>query len=215
MFTGLVETSGTLRRIEPRGPGTTLTIAAPVTMVAELTLGESVAVDGACLTVTSSSSDAFTVDASSETMQRTTLGGRSPGDAVHLERALRLGDRLGGHIVSGHVDGTGKVTETRPLGQSLQLTFEAPDSVARYLVAKGSICIDGISLTVNETAGRSFNVVLIPHTQDIVHLHRKRAGDRVNLEADLVGKYVERLMSPRDDRSPIDLDALARAGFKT
>ncbi len=213
MFTGLVETSGTVRRVEARGPGTTLTIGAPAQLVGELTLGESVAVDGACLTVTSTSGDAFTLDASAETMARTTLGDRRPGDAVHLERAMCLGDRLGGHLVSGHIDGTGTVISTRPLGQALELTFEAPEAVARYLVAKGSIAVDGISLTVNETSGRTFNVVLIPHTQSIVHLHLKRAGDRVNLEADLVGKYVERLMKPLDDRSPIDLETLARAGF--
>ncbi len=216
MFTGLIETSGTLRRVAPRGQGVTLTIAAEREMVAELTLGESVAVDGACLTVTSAGGDNFTVDASVETMSKTTLGDRRSGDALHLERALKLGDRLGGHLVSGHIDGTGSVVKTRPLGEAVEFTFEAPENVARYLVDKGSICVDGISLTVNETDGAQFSVVLIPHTQSIVHLHLKRAGDRVNLEADLVGKYIERLMPPRgDDRSPIDLETLARAGFVT
>lgn len=214
MFTGLVETSGTLRRVEPRGQGVTLTIAAARELVGELTDGESVAVDGACLTVTSASGDCFTVDASAETMARTTLGARRSGDPLHLERALRMGDRLGGHLVSGHIDGTGTVVETRPVGEAVEFTFEAPPNVARYLVDKGSVCVDGISLTVNEVDGARFSVVLIPHTQSIVHLHRKRAGERVNLEADLVGKYIERLMPPRgDDRSPLDLETLARAGF--
>jgi len=213
VFTGLIETSGTLRNVRPRGPGVTLTIEAPREMVTELVLGESVAVDGACLTVTTAEDTAFTVDASAETMERTTLGERRAGDALHLERAMKLGDRVGGHLVSGHIDGTGRVTRTESLGEALCVTFEAPRDVARYLVAKGSICIDGISLTVNNVDGLTFDVVLIPHTQSIVHLHRKRAGDRVNLEADLIGKYVERLMSPGLDRAPIDLETLARAGF--
>lgn len=212
MFTGLVETAGTLRRIEKRGPGVRLSIAAPASMVAELTLGESVAVDGACLTVVRHADDAFEVDASAETMQRTTLGERRVGDALHLERALRVGDRLGGHIVSGHVDATGRVREQQALGEALEVWFDAPDPVHRYLVPKGSVAVDGVSLTVNVVDEQGFSVVLVPHTQSIVHLHRKKPGARVNLEADIIGKYVERLLGARKDDG-VDLDLLARAGF--
>jgi riboflavin synthase len=186
-------------------------------MVAELALGESVAVDGACLTVVSSEGDAFDVEASAETLARTTLGERRPGDALHLERALRLGDRLGGHIVTGHVDGTGRVRDRKPLGESLRLGFTAPPEVARYLVAKGSVAIDGVSLTVNGVDADGFDVVLIPHTLGVVHLGHKQPGDRVNLEADLLGKYVERLLSFKNagngPSGGIDLDLLARNGF--
>jgi riboflavin synthase len=217
MFTGLIETSGVLRRVTPKGPLVTLVIGAPAAMVAELTLGESVAVDGACLTVVRAGGDTFEVDASSETLSRTTLGERHPGDALHLERALRLGDRLGGHIVAGHVDATGRVRSRAALGQALELVIEAPSEVMRYVVAKGSIAVDGVSLTVNEVLADGFSLVLIPHTQGIVHLHRKQPGERVNLEADLLGKYVERLLAPRGDapgpRPPIDLAFLARHGF--
>lgn len=219
MFTGLIETTGTLRRIEPRGGGVTLTIAAPNALVAELKLGDSVACDGACLTVIRREGDWFAVDASSETMERTTLGDRHLGDGIHLERALALGDRLGGHIVAGHVDGTGRVVSKAPMGSSLRVDFSAPPEVLRYLVAKGSICIDGVSLTVNtvDDAARTFSVVLIPHTQGVVTLHARSLGARVNLEADLLGKYVERLLTSREEgagpRSAVDLSLLARTGF--
>ncbi len=218
MFTGLIETAGTLRRLEPRGPGVRLVVGAPRAMVAELTLGESVAVDGACLTVIGASGDCFEVDASAETMDRTTLGDRRVGDRVHLERALRLGDRLGGHLVAGHIDATGTVRRVEALGEALVVYFDAPPEVARYLVPKGSIAVDGVSLTVNTVDAAGFSVALVPHTLTIVHLHQKKVGARVNLEADLIGKYVERLLAGRQDEagrsgSGVDLEMLARAGF--
>ncbi|MCA9538365.1 MAG: riboflavin synthase [Myxococcales bacterium] len=218
MFTGLVEATGRLRRIETRGPGVRLTLAAPPALVAELTLGESVAVDGACLTVISAAGDAFAVDASGETMQRTTLGDRRPGDRVNLERALRMGDRLGGHLVAGHVDATGTIRAVEPAGEARLFRFTAPPEVARYLVPKGSIAVDGVSLTVNGVDREGFDVVLIPHTQQIVQLADKKPGERVNLEADLIGKYVERLLAWRDGSQSrlgegVDLALLARAGF--
>ena len=227
MFTGLIEAKGSLTRVERRGPGVTLTLRAPHTMVSELTLGESVAVDGACLTVTRFGGDAFTVDASSETMDRTTLGLRKVGDGVHLERALRLGDRLGGHWVSGHIDDTGALRSVKPLGEARELWFDAPASVLRYVVEKGSIAIDGASLTVNQLDATGFSVVLIPHTQGILHLSERSPGARVNLEADIIGKYVERLLgftqgahaahsvasSAHGSPSSLDLSTLAKAGF--
>ena len=221
MFTGLVEARGQLTRRERRGVDLTLTLRAPAALVAELTLGESVAVDGACLTVTSFGGDRFCVDASAETLSRTTLGDRREGDAVHLERALRLGDRLGGHWVSGHIDAVGALRSTEPLGASRRLWFNAPPSVLRYVVPKGSIAIDGASLTVNEVDDGGFSVVLIPHSQGALHLTDLHPGAAVNLEADILGKYVERLLSlgvAHAGAAPaakpgLDMAALARAGF--
>ena len=227
MFTGLIEATGSLTRVERRGPGVTLTLRAPHTMVSELTLGESVAVDGACLTVTRYGGDAFTVDASSETMDRTTLGLRKVGDEVHLERALRLGDRLGGHWVSGHIDDTGALRSVKPLGEARELWFDAPPSVLRYVVEKGSIAIDGASLTVNQLDATGFSVVLIPHSQGLLHLSERSPGARVNLEADIIGKYVERLMAypstpagahgqghnGSSHSGSVQLSTLAKAGF--
>ena len=218
MFTGLIEMSGSLARLENNGPGVKLTIRASQAMVSELTLGESVAVDGACLTVISMDGDTFAVDASAETMKVTTLGDRSVGDTVHLERALRAGDRLGGHIVSGHVDATGRIRSKNPLGTALTVAFDAPPEIVKYVIPKGSITIDGISLTVNGVDERGFDVVLIPHTQEIVRLHTKSPGDRVNLETDLIGKYVERMLlwsssHPETAGGNVSIDLLTRSGF--
>ena len=219
MFTGLIETNGTLDRISSRGPGVELVIRAPHSIVGELVLGESVAVDGACLTVTQTAHGRFTVDASAETMERTTLIERRIGDKLHLERALRLGDRLGGHWVTGHVDGIGTLRSRDPLGEASKLWFTTPQDIAKYLVSKGSIAIDGASLTINEVDDLGFSVVLIPHTLSVLNLTHKRVGASVNLEADILGKYVERLLgdviAPNQSSSHahLDLSTLAKAGF--
>ena len=194
MFTGLIEMTGTIDRLTPKGPGVELVIRCSHHLVAELSLGDSVAVDGACLTVTRYGGERFTVDASAETMALTTLGQRRIGDLVHLERALRLGDRLGGHWVTGHIDGMGTFRSKAPLGEAVQLWFNAPSQIAKYLVKKGSIAIDGASLTVNELDAQGFSIVLIPHTQSILRLNHKKTGDSVNLESDILGKYVEKLL---------------------
>jgi len=219
MFTGLIETNGTIDRISSRGPGVELTIRASQAIVDELVLGESVAVDGACLTVTQIIHGRFTVDASAETMERTTLGERRIGDRLHLERALRLGDRLGGHWVTGHVDGVGILRSRDTLGEASQLWFTTPQEISKYLVSKGSIAIDGASLTINGIDDQGFSVVLIPHTLSILNLAHKRVGASVNLEADILGKYVERLLgdviAPKEPSpsSQLDLSTLAKAGF--
>lgn len=202
MFTGLVETTGTVDRLSPRGPGVELVVRSSRTMISELSLGESVAVDGACLTVTKWGGERFTVEASAETMSKTTLGERRVGDQVHLERALRLGDRLGGHWVTGHIDGVGTLRSKSNLGEAVQLWFDAPHTISKYLVTKGSIAIDGASLTVNELDDRGFSVVLIPHTLELLTLNHKRSGSSVNLEADILGKYVERLLTVGIGQSP-------------
>ena len=192
MFTGLIEDIGRITALLRREETTEIAIA---TLLAEgLTVGASLAVDGACLTVTRHAGGMVQATAAAETLDCTTLGGLRVGDRVNLERPLRLGDRLGGHLVSGHVDGAGRLQSRREVGPGLALTFAAPAPVARYLVEKGSVAIDGISLTVNHVAGDSFGVLLIPHTQTVTTLAGKKLGALVNLEADLIGKYVERLL---------------------
>jgi riboflavin synthase len=172
-------------------------LAPEVLPVAELALGESIAIDGCCLTVTAVTGPSFTVLAGPETLRLTTIGALREGSRVNLERALLPTTRLGGHIVAGHVDGVGDIVEQRPLGPGTELVFKAAAEVLRYVVQKGSIAIDGISLTVNRVTGYVFAVALIPHTVAKTTLADKGVGARVNLEVDIVGKYVERFMNER------------------
>jgi riboflavin synthase len=197
MFTGLVEDTGKVVRADRRGDAMLLEIAPDTMPVAELALGESVAVDGVCLTVTSREHGRFQVLAGPETLARTTLGRLAPAGRVNLERALRPTDRLGGHIVAGHVDGIGEVASKRKVGPALELSFRAPREILRYVVEKGSIAIDGISLTVNRVDEHAFAVALIPHTIEKTTLAQKGVGARVNLEVDIVGKYVEKFVKER------------------
>ena len=194
MFTGLVEDVGTIERVEPAG-GTCLIEVRPAALpIGELAVGDSIAIDGACLTVTARGDGLFAVTAVDETLRRTTLGERSVGHTVHLERALRLGDRLGGHMVQGHVDGVGELAGRRAEGDNLELTVRAAPALLRYVVEKGSIAVDGVSLTVVRADDISFAVALIPHTIAVTALGRKEVGGRVNLEVDMIAKYVERLL---------------------
>ncbi len=181
--------------------------------MAEIKLGDSIAVDGACLTVTSIQPQGFSVDVSSETLQRTTLGKRRAGDRVNLERALRLCDRLGGHLVSGHIDGLAVLSAREKSGEFIRLVFSAPEQLLKYIIEKGSVAIDGISLTVNTVTGRDFSVMIIPHTLEKTTLAGKGPGDQVNIENDLIGKYVEKLMGKRDADGGITLDFLAKHNF--
>lgn len=194
MFTGLVEDCGTVRRCDRRSDALVLTIEPSSIDVGDLVEGESVACDGVCLTVTSFGGGQFVVLAGGETLARTTLGSLRVGSKLNLERALRAGDRLGGHMVSGHVDAVGEIASRRDLGANIDISFRADREILRYIVAKGSICIDGISLTVNRVDDYSFAVALIPHTVDATTLATKHAGDKVNLEVDIIGKYVEKLL---------------------
>jgi riboflavin synthase len=192
MFTGLVETTGALASRSARGGG--MRMALRVHFGAEpLALGESIAVDGVCLSVDAVLPDGFECDASSETCSRTTLGALEPGSKVHLERALRVGDRLGGHLVTGHVDGVGTLVERRPAGEAVWMAFAAPVELARFLAEKGSVTVDGVSLTVNAISREIFEVTLIPHTLTKTKLGALAPGSRVNLEVDLIARYVERL----------------------
>jgi riboflavin synthase len=195
VFTGLVEDVGRVARLDRRSDAVVLTIEpGGVIRPAELALGESVATEGVCLTVTARDARAFTVLAGAETLRRTTLGQLRAGSRVNLERALQVGARLGGHMVSGHVDAIAEISARRDLGANLDLSFRAPPEALRYVVEKGSVAIDGISLTVNRVDARGFAVALIPHTVDKTTLAGKQVGDPVNIEVDIIGKYVEKLL---------------------
>ncbi len=193
MFTGIVEELGELVAIEGDAEDGRLTVRGPK-VAADAVHGASIAVDGVCLTVTARDEGRFRVTCGPETLQRTTLGGLAAGARVNLERALRASDRLGGHIVAGHVDAVGELRARSPLGPGIELRFAAPPSILRYVVEKGSIAVDGISLTVNGVDEYSFAVALIPHTLDKTTLGDKAEGARVNLEVDVIGKYVEKLL---------------------
>ena len=192
MFTGLVEEVGTIASVTRRGDGARVRLVAG-TVRDDLAVGDSVAVDGACLTAVALHDDGLEVDAVAETLRRTTLGDRAPGDRVNLERALRLGDRLGGHLMQGHVDGTGEVAAVRPEGGGRVLRVRVPGELLRYVVEKGSLAIDGVSLTVAARHADGCSVALIPHTLAATTLGEAAAGRRVNLEVDLMAKYVESL----------------------
>lgn len=194
MFTGIIQSVGRVARLEPRGGDLRLHVDTVDLDLADVQLGDSIAVSGVCLTAVALSARGFAADVSNETLSLTTLGALRAGDVVNLEKALRLADRLGGHLVSGHVDGVGKVVSITPDGRSLRWVFEVPASLARYIAAKGSVCIDGTSLTVNEVTDRRFGVNLIPHTVERTAFHARRVGDAVNIEVDVIARYVERLI---------------------
>jgi riboflavin synthase len=192
MFTGIISDLGSVRSVEERGDTRFEFNTALATE--DVAIGASIACSGACLTVIEKGAGWFGADASAETLAKTTLGSWRPGTPVNFERALRLGDELGGHLVSGHVDGVATVTERRPEGQSLRFTFEVPAALARFVAAKGSVTLDGVSLTVNEVEGRRFGVNIIAHTARVTTFGGLDPGDRVNLEIDLLARYVERLL---------------------
>jgi riboflavin synthase len=193
MFTGLVETLGTVvRRAADGGGGAHLTIASPFS--ADLTLGESVAVNGACLTVVEHTPDDFHVQLGPETLERTCLGTLKPGERMNLERSLRAGDRLGGHFVQGHVDGVGRIAERTRRGEWETVWFNCPPDLTRLMVPKGSVAVDGVSLTLVEVGRERFSVMLIPHTLAMTTLGIKQTGDEVNIETDMLAKHVAKLM---------------------
>lgn len=195
MFTGLVEDTGTIRGAERRSDALVLTIQPGRIPLAELTVGESVCHDGTCLTVTDLGPETYTVLAGAETLARTTLGDLRVGRRVNLERALRLGDRLGGHWVTGHIDATGELVVRQDLGANIILGVRTPPALLRYIVEKGSIAMAGVSLTVNAVDAETFSVAIIPHTWDHTSLGDLAIGDRVNLEVDILAKHVEKLVS--------------------
>jgi riboflavin synthase len=194
MFTGLVEDVGTVARADRRSDALVLAVRPAQMPLAELTVGESICHDGACLTVTDIGRDSFSVLAGAETLARTTLGNLRVGKRVNLERSLKVGDRLGGHWVTGHIDGTGELAARRDMGSNLVLVVRAVPALLRYIVEKGSIAIAGVSLTVNAVDADTFSVAIIPHTRDMTTLGELAIGDRVNLETDILAKHVDKLL---------------------
>ncbi|MGM9519154.1 MAG: riboflavin synthase [Phascolarctobacterium sp.] len=194
MFTGLVAELGTVQRLARQGNSYHLTVGAKK-VLENLKIGDSVAVNGACLTVVRMDDSGFTADVMPETVRLTNIGSLQPGSKVNLERTLRLCDGLDGHIVSGHVEGLGTISEQRPEGIAVVVTISTPPELLKYIIKKGSIAIDGISLTVTEVTDTSFSVSLIPHTAKETTLGFKKVGDSVNLETDILGKYVERMLT--------------------
>ena len=218
MFTGIVEGLGAIRQITRKDSGLVLEIA-PCFVLDDPEEGESIAVNGACLTAASILSGSFKADVSPETISRSNLGDLKAGDVVNLERALRLSGRLGGHLVSGHIDGVGRILEKRPLGRFVLISVAVPLDFDRYIIEKGSIALDGVSLTVNSCGPGRLSVSMIPHTADITTLGRRKAGDKVNIELDLIGKYIEKLLRPKRPEGEAEKDDgfdrafLARHGF--
>jgi riboflavin synthase len=214
MFTGLIEGTGKLVKIEPRGKDMRLSIEAGFELDG-LQKGESVSVNGVCLTVVSWNERTFTADVSQETLSRTTISRLMLGDEVNLERALKLGDRLGGHLVNGHVDGKARVILRKPRGDSIVFAFEMAPELARYLIEKGSVAVDGVSLTINRCDEKSFEVNLVPHSARVTNLGNLKVGDQVNIEVDVIGKYVEKFIRnlQKSASDVVDADFLAKHGF--
>jgi riboflavin synthase len=211
MFTGIIETIGTVKKIESRGNYKILTLA-PEKEFADLVMGESIAVDGCCLTLIAFDKKSFTLEASQETVRLTILSKYKSGDKVNLERALQPSGRLGGHFVSGHIDCTGKIEELKKIGDSLEMVVQFPEEYGLYLVEKGSITINGISLTVNRIVDSTFSVNLIPFTQVETTINRFKKDDIVNLEFDILGKYVARFLG-KDKKSNITINKLIESGW--
>ncbi|MBK8958500.1 MAG: riboflavin synthase [Proteobacteria bacterium] len=215
MFTGIVATVGRITQLARRGDAMRMAIDSAGLDLSDVALGDSIAVSGPCLTVVEFGARHFAVDVSTETLARTTLGARQVGDAVNLEKALRLTDRLGGHLVSGHIDGIGTVVRRETLNDYIRWVVRVPGELAHYLAFKGSVAIDGVSLTVNGVDGDTFEVLTIPHTLERTTLGALSAGAAVNIEVDLIARYIERMLSKTQAPAGggITLASLAEAGF--
>jgi riboflavin synthase len=194
MFTGIIEARGRVAAIEPRGGDVRLVIDSANLDLSDVALGDSIAANGVCLTVVELTANGYAVDVSGETLALTSIGGLAPGSGVNLERAMQAGDRFGGHLVSGHVDGLGEVVSRHPDGRSERFRLRAPAALARYIATKGSITIDGTSLTVNKVEGCEFELNIIPHTLEHTIIGSYQPGTRVNIEVDIIARYLERLL---------------------
>jgi len=212
MFTGIIEEKGIVKSIRQGSKSSVLTISAN-RVSEDLHLGDSINTNGVCLTVSAFTGDSFTADIMPETMRRTTLAKLKTGDPVNLERALLLSDRLGGHLVSGHIDGVGTIKRMWEEDNSTWLSIQATPAILRYIVEKGSVAIDGISLTVVKANNTNFEVSIIPHTRQMTTLVERKTGDLVNIECDIMAKYTEKLLKPENPESKITLDFLAKNDF--
>ena len=211
MFTGIIKAKGSIGAMEKRGGDVRLRVTATELPWADYAVGDSLSVNGVCLTAVHLHDDGFDTDVSLETLDVTTLGQLESGDAVNLEPALRVGDALGGHLVSGHVDGIGKLLSRSDDARSIRMTFEAPSELARYIARKGSICVDGVSLTINEVSGNTFGLNIIPHTAEVTTMGSYEVGRAVNLEVDLLARYIERMLG--NDASGLSMDFLKEHGY--
>ena len=220
MFTGIIEGLGKIDAIRSAGPGRRLAITAEFPLSGSK-IGDSIAVNGACLTAVVIAGSRFEVDVSPETIDKTILKHIQVGDRVNIERALRLSDRLDGHLVSGHIDGTGRMAYKTPRGNAILIGFSVPQTIARYMIPKGSVAVDGISLTINQCDATGFEISIIPHTAKITTIGFKNPGDRVNIETDMIGKYVEKFLTtpgkgPENQtgtEKSVDMDFLLKTGF--
>jgi riboflavin synthase len=214
MFTGIIEAIGSVAKLQQLGSDWRLTIDTGKLDLSDVVLGDSIAVNGCCLTVVELKENIFSADVSNESMRCTALGEFKDGTRVNLEKAMLASGRLGGHIVSGHVDGVGSLVELSEDGASVRLVYEAPKEIAKYIAAKGSVCIDGTSLTVNEVSGQKFSVNVIPHTQAETIIGDYKVEQNVNLEVDLIARYLERLLQGTDSKTEgLNKDFLAKHGF--
>ena len=211
MFTGIIKAKGTITAIEQRGGDMRLSVVSDGLSWGEFEIGESIAVNGVCLTAVTLRKDGFDTDVSTETLNVTALTNLSVGSEVNLEPAISLGERLGGHLVSGHVDCMGTVTSLESDARSIRLAIEIPKEYARYVAKKGSVCVDGVSLTINEVSGKLFELNIIPHTADVTIIGNYSVGTVVNIEVDLLARYLERLISK--DGDGISLDFLKAHGY--
>ncbi len=218
MFTGIIEGLGTIAAIQTSGKGRRLTVNADFDLL-HSRVGDSIAVNGACLTAVEIGGRRFVADVSPETLDRTTFGKAKIGERVNLERALRLSDRLDGHLVSGHIDGVGTIDQKKTAGNAVIVIIKVPESLSRYMIQKGSVAVDGISLTINQCSAGNFEVSIIPHTAGITTIGLKASGAPVNIETDMIGKYVERFLMPHhpprvpETTAGMDMQFLAKAGF--
>ena len=219
MFTGIIEGLGVIAAVRPEGLGKRLAVTADFPLNGTK-IGDSIAVNGACLTAVSIAGARFEVDVSPETVDKTCFKQVKSGERVNIERALRLSDRLDGHLVSGHIDGTGQITHKTRLANAILVGFSVPESLAGYLIPKGSVAVDGISLTVNRCDDRTFEVSIIPHTAGLTTIGLKNVGDRVNIETDMIGKYVEKFLTrgkgsevDKTGNKPLDMEYLLKTGF--
>lgn len=211
MFTGIVTAVGIVSRLEPRSGDLRLTLDATDLDLTDVVLGDSISVNGVCLTVVEHQQRQLAFDLSRETLERSSLQQLSTGSAVNLEKALAVGDRLGGHFVSGHVDGLGTIAKRQASARSWQFEIEVPEALSRYIAEKGSICVDGVSLTVNGVSARGFDINIIPHTFENTVMRDYQVGTRVNLEVDLIARYLERLLPGADQG--LSLETLMQNGF--
>ncbi|MBC2714161.1 MAG: riboflavin synthase [Desulfobacteraceae bacterium] len=219
MFTGIIEGLGKITGIRSAGEGKRFAIDASFALDGSK-IGDSIAVNGACLTAVTIAKSRFEVDVSPETIDKTTLKNIKIGEQVNIERALRLSDRIDGHLVSGHIDGTGRITHKNQKGNAILVGFSVPHSLTRFMIAKGSVAIDGISLTINTCDEQNFEVSIIPHTAEITTIGIRNVGDAVNIETDMLGKYVEKFLTNKhttdnnkNPRKPVDMEFLLKTGF--